>query len=137
LHLRARIACLAAALVFTGYGTASVPTPINTSLPSIDIAAFCQGTVPSAADLQTLGAALAAAAAGSGFTVENASARLDSAIAGIRGLTVTGDAATARDALVSALEKVKTELPNPSADTIRAASQAVVTFNTAKTTFCR
>jgi hypothetical protein len=137
LHLRSRIACLAAALAFAGCGAASVPTPINTSLPSIDVAAFCAGTSPSAADLQALSAALASAAAGSGFTMENASARFDSAIAGIRGLQLTGDAAASRDALVAALTKAKSELPNPSVDTARAAAAAAVAFNNAKATFCR
>jgi hypothetical protein len=136
LHLRSRFACLVAAFAFAGCGAASVPTPINTSLPSIDVAAFCAGTAPSAADLQALSAALATAAAGSGFTMENASARFDSAIAGIRALSLTGEAATARDALVTALTRARSELPNLSVDTVRAASAAAVAFNNAKSTFC-
>jgi hypothetical protein len=136
-QVRVRLACLVAAFAFAGCGSGTVPTPINDAISSGDIAAFCQGSAPSAADLQAAGTALAAAAAGSGFTMENAAARLDSAIAGLRGLSLTGEGASARDALVVALEKAKTELPNPSADTIRAASQAIVAFNTAKTTFCK
>jgi len=136
-HPRARVACLVAVLAFAGCGSGGVPTPINSAVSSADIAAFCRGTSPSAADLQAAAAALAAAAAGNGFTMDNAAARLDSAIAWIRGLSLAGDAASARDALVGALEKVRTELPNPSADTIRAAAQAVVAFNTAKATFCK
>jgi hypothetical protein len=136
-HARARVACLVAVFAFAGCGSGAIPTPINSAVSSADIAAFCQGTAPGAADLQAAATALAAAAAGSGFTMDNAAARLDSAIAGIRGLSLAGDAASARDALVTALEKAKTELPNPSADTIRAAAQAVVAFNTAKAAFCK
>jgi hypothetical protein len=139
-QLRARLACLvatlAATLVVAGCGSAAVPTPINSPFSS-GIAAFCQGTSPGAADLQVAATALAAAAAGSGFTMENAAARFDSAVAALRELSLTADAASARDALVTALEKAKAELPNPSPATVRAASQAVVAFNTAKTTFCR
>jgi hypothetical protein len=136
-QVRVRLACLVATLAFAGCGSGTVPTPINTAISSGDLAAFCQGTAPSAADLQAAATALAAAAAGSGFTMDNAAARFDSALAGLRGLSLTGEAATGRDTLVAALEKAKAELPNPSVDTIRAASQAAVAFNTAKATFCK
>jgi hypothetical protein len=118
-------------------GTGGVPTPINSALASVDLASFCQGRAPTAQDLQAAVAAATSAAAGSGFTMENAAARIDSAIAGLRGLSVSGDAATARDQLASALERLKSELPNPSAETLRATSQAAAAFETAKTTFCR
>lgn len=136
MQVRVRLACLVAALAFAGCGGA-VPTPINTVLSSADVAAFCQGTAPSAADLQAAATALAAAAAGSGFTMDNAAARFDSAVAGLQELTLTGVAASARNSLVAALQKAKAELPNPSAETIRAASQAVVAFNAAKPSFCK
>jgi hypothetical protein len=136
-QVRVRLAFLVAAFAFAGCGSGTVPTPINSAISSGDLAAFCQGTAPSAADLQAAASALAAAAAGSGFTMDNAAARFDSALAGLRGLSLTGEGASARDALVAQLEKLKGELPNPSADTIRAASQAAVAFNTAKSTFCK
>src|SRR5688500_5122861 len=114
-QVRVRLACLLAALALAGCGAGAVPTPINNAISSAEVAAFCQGTTPSAADLQAAATALAAAAAGSGFTMENAAARFDSAVAGLQGLSLTGDAATARNALVTALQKAKAELPNPSA----------------------
>ena len=127
---------LAAALAFAACsGTGAVPTPIN-SLASPAAAAFCAGTSREAIDLETVVKAVAVAAAGSGFTLENASARIDSAVAGLRGLSLTGQQQSARDALATALLQLKGELPTPTANTIYGASQAAITFNALRSSFC-
>jgi hypothetical protein len=116
-----------------------VPTPINSPsapLPSIDLRAFCQGSAPEARDLEAVAAA--AAAAGSSntrFSMPDAEARIDSAIRGLRGLALTGEAATARDTAIAELERLRRG--DADANAARAASAALAAFSAAKSTFCR
>lgn len=136
---RLRLLLLVAALALGGCSGAGVPTPITSPsapLPSIDLRAFCQGSAPEARDLEAVAAAAAAAASSNArFSMPDAEARIDSAIRGLRGLSVTGEAATARDTAVAELERLKRG--DADANAARAASAALIAFNAAKSTFCR
>lgn len=137
---RLRLLLLVAALGLGGCsGAGVVPTPITSPsvpLPSIDLRAFCQGSAPEARDLEAVAAAAAAAASSNArFSMPDAEARIDSAIRGLRGLSVTGEAATARDTAVAELERLKRG--DADANAARAAAAALVAFNAAKSTFCR
>ncbi len=120
-------------------GAAVVPTPINSPsvpLPSIDLRAFCQGSTPEARDLEAVAAAAAAAASSNTrFAMPDAEARIDSAIRGLRGVALTGEAASARDTAVAELERLRRG--DADENTARAASAALVAFTAAKSTFCR
>jgi hypothetical protein len=129
----------AAVLVVACSGAAVVPTPINSPsvpLPSLDLRAFCQGSATEARDLEAVAAAAAAAASSNTrFSMPDAEARIDSAIRGLRGLALTGEAAAARDTAIAELERLRRG--DADANAARAASAALTAFNAAKSTFCR
>ncbi|MBA3778385.1 MAG: hypothetical protein H0X16_03610 [Chloroflexi bacterium] len=138
LYLRP-FAGLVTAIALAACSGSSAPTPLASAVAaaSIDTAAFCSGSAPEASALAAVAAATtAAAASGGALALDNAEPQVDSALAGLRGLTVTGEADTARDEAVTAVEKLRSELPNPSVDTTRAASEAITAFTAAQQTFC-
>jgi hypothetical protein len=130
---------VAAALALAACAGANAPTPIASlpsELPSVDIAALCDASSEMNTDLSAVAAAATAAAAGSGFDLDDADAAIDRLLSELRALPVTGDAATARDTAVTALEKLKSELPEPGQETAQATAAAIVGLDQARSAVC-
>jgi hypothetical protein len=117
----------------------TAPTPIGSlpsELPSVDIAALCDASSEMNTDLSAVAAAATAAASGSGFDLDDADAAIDRLLSELRALPVTAAAATARDAAVSALEKLKSELPEPGQETAQATADAIDGLDAARSAVC-
>jgi hypothetical protein len=130
---------LIAAAFVAGCSGAQAPTPLNSlpsSLPSVDVPALCDASSELNDDLTQLGTAAAASADGSGFTLADADVRIDRTVATLNGLTVTGEATTARDAAVTALTALKGQLPDPDTTTSEAAATAITNLETARSSVC-
>ena len=130
------VAAVLALAACTGTGA---PTPIGSlpsELPSVDIAALCDASSGMNTDLSAVAAAATAAASGSGFDLDDADAAIDRLVAELRALPVTAVAATARDTAVTALEKLKAELPDPGQETAQATADAIQGLDQARSAVC-
>jgi hypothetical protein len=89
--------------------------------------AFC--AFPLATDTQVKAAVDAATQAAAGSQVDTATVgtAVDAAVTGLQGVSVTGDPATARDALVSALNAFKANPNQTTASAVVSAHAAAVT----------
>jgi len=130
---------VAAVLALAACTGTTAPTPIGSlpsELPSVDIAALCDASSEMNADLSAVAAAATAAASGQGFDMDDADTAIDRLLTELRTLPVTADAATARDTAVSALEDLKSELPEPGQETAQATADAIGGLETARTAVC-
>jgi hypothetical protein len=130
---------VAAVLALAACTGTTAPTPIGSlpsELPSVDIAALCDASSEMNADLSAVAAAATAAASGQGFDMDDADTAIDRLLTELRALPVTADAATARDTAVSALEDLKSELPEPGQETAQATADAIGGLETARTAVC-
>lgn len=130
---------VALALALAACTGANPPTPIGSlpsELPSVNIAALCDASSQMNTDLSAVAAAATTAATGSGFDLDDADAAIDRLVTELRALPVAADAATARDAAVTALEKLKSELPEPGAETAQATADAIRGLDQARSAVC-
>jgi hypothetical protein len=118
---------------------AQAPTPITglpSGLPSVDVQALCDATTTMDADLTAVAAAASSAADGGDFELQDPEKRVDDLISGLEGVAVNGDLAPARDAAVQALRALRTQLPEPGADTSKAVTDALAAFVAARDVIC-
>jgi hypothetical protein len=130
---------VAAVLALAACTGTTAPTPIGSlpsELPSVDIAALCDASSEMNTDLSAVAAAATAAASGQGFDMDDADAAIDRLLTELRALPVIADAATARDTAVTALEKLKSELPEPGQETAQATADAIGGLDTARSAVC-
>jgi hypothetical protein len=116
------------------------PTPLTSGLPSglpsVNIQALCDATTEMDADLTAVAAAASSAADGGDFELQDPEQRVDDLISGLEGLAVSSDLASTRDAAVQALRALKTELPEPGAETSQAVTDALAAFVAARDVIC-
>ena len=118
----------------------NAPTPLASSLPSslpsIDVGAICDAGSEASTDLTAIGDAAADTAGGAEWSLDDAEARIDRVVAELEGLDVAAEAATGRDAAVTALEQLKSELPAPGQETAQTVSDAVDGLDSVRTAIC-
>ena len=133
---RSRLAMASFALILL-LPSCTPPTSASPTLPSLAASAGASGLEAFCAlDLETntdVKAAIdSAQSAATGGTVDNATiaTQVDAAVARIQGVNVTGDAATARDGLVTALNSFKANPTQTAATGVVSAHGAAVAAQT-------